>query len=193
MLKPLLITLISLVLISCASSPPTAYYELTTVTKNPRSPSPSTPQQVIGIGPTTLPGLLNRKAIVTRSTESTIQLATTQQWAEPLAENIPRVIARNLSQHQPGNLFHNYPWAAFGFVNKRIVLEILQFDAQLGQSVIFEAIWSIKDEQSQQILTQKRTRLERSLKSEHYSEMVGTMSEILGLFSQELSEALLKL
>ena len=192
MLKPSLLTLIILLLISCASSAPTSYYELATVTINPIS-SPSSAHQVIGIGPTTLPGLLNRKAIVTHNAEHNIQLATTHQWAEPLAENIPRVIARNLSLHQPGNLFHSYPWTAFGPVNRRIVLEILQFDAQLGQLVIFEAIWSIKDESTQQILAHKRTRLERPLKSDHYTEMVGTMSEILGMFSQELSDALLKL
>lgn len=192
MFKISFLTAISLLLISCASSAPTYYYELAAINKNSLSPAQTMPNKIIGIGPTTLPGLLNRKAIVTRNADHTIQIATTQQWAEPLSENIPRIIARNLSRHQPGNLFHTYPWTAFGPVNQRIVLEILQFDAQLGQSVIFEAIWSIKAEQSQQVLEQRRTRVERPLKSDSYTEMVDTMSDILGIFTQELSEALIK-
>ena len=186
--------ILSLLISGCASPVPTFYYTLDTVSPTTEQNSAhSKSKRVVGIGPTTLPSLLNRKAIVTRNTENAIQLATTQQWAEPLIENIPRVIARNLALSQPSHLFHVYPWTAFGNVDHRIVIEILQFDAQLGKSVTFEAIWALKDEQKQQTLQQNRTKLERPLKSENYAEMVNTMNQILGIFSQELSEALCKI
>lgn len=181
----------SLLLAACSSPLPTYYYQLDALVKAPlQTASTQTKQQVIGIGPTTLPTLLNRKSIVTRTPTQTIQIATTQQWAEPLLENIPRVIARNLTALQPNRLFHLYPWSAFGPVDLRIIIEVFQFDAQLGKSVIFEAAWSIKDEHNQQILKQSRTQLERPLKSDSYAEMITHMNEILGTFSRELSEAL---
>lgn len=181
-------------LTACSSPLPTYYYQLDAILKPLANvPAETSKPRIIGIGPTAIPTLLNRKAIVSKAADQTVQIATTQQWAEPLLESIPRVIARNLTALQPDNLFHVYPWSAFGAVDQRIVIEIVQFDAQLGKSVIFEVLWSIRDEQKQETLKQSRTRLEHPLKTTDYVEMVAAMNVLIGEFSQTLSKQLWEL
>src|SRR3546814_11447622 len=51
---------------------------------------------VIAVAPVTLPAYLDRPDIVTRSTDNRLELADFDDWAEPLDDNITRVLAENL-------------------------------------------------------------------------------------------------
>ncbi len=191
MQKISLTAFILIMITACSGSTPTQFYTLDAVlptasTAHPQNQKPS----VIGIGPITLPALLDRKGMVTRGARQSIQVSDSEQWAEPLLDNITRVIARNLARLKPRDIFHAYPWAAFGPVDKRIVVEVTQFEAQVGKAVYFEAIWSIKSAQEEKIPTQGHSKLARPLKGHDTAEMVTQMNDILANFSRELSRAL---
>lgn len=182
---------LSLIVWACSNTAPTQFYTLDAVLQ---SPAPVTHNaqspRVIGIGPISLPAVLNRKAIVTRGPAQSIQVTDSQQWAEPLLDNIARVIARNIATLQPQHILHVYPWTAFGAVDTRLVIEITQFEARPSKGVYFEAVWSVKDERSEQTIQQGHSKLERRLKNQDTSEMVTQMNDILAAFSTELAQAL---
>ena len=54
--------------------------------------------KTIGIGPLDLPGYLDRPEIVTRVNPDELELAELDNWAEPLKDNITRVLAENISR-----------------------------------------------------------------------------------------------
>jgi uncharacterized protein len=191
MQKICLAALACTLLFACSSTPPTQFYILDAVLQpSAVTPIPNQKPRVIGIGPIALPAVLNRKAIVTRGPQQSIQVADNQQWAEPLLDNITHVIARNLTTLNPEHILHAYPWTAFGAVDTRIVIEISRFEAQLGKAVYFDAVWSIKAEQQEKPLKQGRSTLERPLTGLSLAEMVMQMDDILATFCQELSRAL---
>ncbi|MCX7089052.1 MAG: PqiC family protein [Methylococcales bacterium] len=185
------LTILMLALTACTSTAPTQFYTLDAVLQSPAAtPISSQKLRTLGIGPIALPSLLNRKAIVTRGAQQSIQVTDTQQWAEPLLDNITRVIARNMAILQPNTILHAYPWTAFGQVDTRIVIEVTQLEAQSGKGVYFEAVWSIKDERLDQTIKQGHSKLELPLKSQDTAEIVARMNDLLATFSTELSRAL---
>ncbi len=179
---------------ACSNNVPTHFYALDALL--PQKPlAAAQPKEhqahIIGIGPVSLPALLNRKSIVTRMAQPAIQITDSQQWAEPLLDNVTRVLARNIAALQAQDTIYAYPWALVDAVEQRVVINVLQFDAKLGETVEFEAVWSIKQEQQQHVLRRGHTRLKQALKTPEYAEMVTAMNQILADFSTELSGVLL--
>jgi uncharacterized lipoprotein YmbA len=52
---------------------------------------------VIGLGPISLPKYLDQPQIVSRASRHQLVLGDFDRWAEPLQENVSRVLAENLS------------------------------------------------------------------------------------------------
>ncbi len=176
-------------LAGCASTPPTHFYVLETMSA--ASPSSENAQKrLIGVGPVSIPAELDRKQLVTRLENHGVQIAEFHQWAAPLKDNIAQVITHNLTLLQPQAVIRNYPWGAFGIVDYRVVIDIQRFDSQPGQSVQLEASWAIMNEKNHNILANGRSKIKHTLPDSSYEATVQGLSGLLGEFSQELSQAL---
>jgi uncharacterized lipoprotein YmbA len=192
MLNGLLACLISSFLMTgCASTPPTHFYVLEAVSQPAAGRfNEAANKRQIGIGPISIPALLERKQMVTRTENKGVQIAEFHQWAAPLKDNIAQVIAHNLAALQPNDIIRSYPWSAFGAVEYRVVIDIQRFDSRPGQSVNFEASWAIMNEKNHKILTNGRSKIEQPLPDASHETSVKAFSALLGEFSQELSLAL---
>lgn len=176
-----------LLLTACSNSVPTQFYTLDAILASNLPQSTAT--QTIGVGPITLPALLNRRAIVIRDNQS-LHIDDSQQWAEPLLDNVSRVISRNLSSLKPHALIHTYPWSAFGVVDTRIVIEVTRFEVQRNQGVYWDAVWRIKNEPKDTLVSQGQSHLMQPLRGQTTADIVQATNVLLGHFSQELSLAL---
>ncbi|MDO9103729.1 MAG: PqiC family protein [Methylovulum sp.] len=181
---------IGVVLVSaCAGTPPTHFYVLEALSPAATQIDTAKKRQ-IGIGPITMPALLERKQIVTRAEGNSVQIAEFHQWAEPIKDNVAEVLTQNMSRLQPGDIFRTYPWSAYGAVNYRLIIDVVRFDAQPGKSANLEARWAVMDEKSHTIVTNGQSGITRGISGEAYPEAVSALSQVLSDFSQELSQAL---
>ncbi len=89
---------LSMHMIGCASTPAARFYMMSpmSLSENRQSP-PDSPCISIGIGPVKIPEYLDRSGIVTQVTLHELMVGDLNKWAEPLEENLPRVLADNLS------------------------------------------------------------------------------------------------
>jgi len=182
---------ISILLISaCAATPPTNFYVLEALTQTPASLTDTAKKRRIGIGPITLPALLERKQIVTRAESSSVQVAEFHQWAEPVKDNVAEVLTQNLSILQPNDVFRTYPWSAYGTVNYRVIIDIVRFDTRPGKSANLEARWAVMDEKTHVIVTNGQSGIEHALTDASYPATVNALSQVLDEFSRELALAL---
>lgn len=192
MIKRFVNLLGAMVLLSCASAPPIQYYVLEAVT--PRTaPALGMAHKAyaVGIGPITVPSLLDRKKIVTRTAGNQVQIAEFHQWAMPLQDNIGDTLVNNLGRLDSGRLFRVYPWSVYGVVDIQVIIDIQRFDATPGKSVNLEANWTIKNEKTQTLLKNGRSVLEQPLAGSGYAEIAKGLSQLVSLFSQELHSAML--
>ena len=93
---------------ACASTP-SRFYILNTLTASETIPATAAARgPVIGVGPITFPKYLDRPQIVTRASRHQLTLGEFDRWAEPLQDNVSRVLAENLALPHP----HGSPPAA---------------------------------------------------------------------------------
>jgi len=177
-------------LAACTATPSANFYLL----KAQSSPTAVIPEgvkkHIIGLGPLSMPALLERKQIVTRSDLNSVQIAEFHQWAAPLRDNVAQVLAQNLASLQTHSFIRAYPWSAYGPVNYRVIIDINRFDTQPGQSVNLEANWAIMEEKTHLIITNKLTKIEHPLPDRSYPATVKALNEALYEFSRELSLAI---
>ncbi len=181
------------VLLSACLSTPTQFYVLEPLNEPPSSPTVAEKKRQIGIGPVSIPALLERKQIVTRLPDNSVKIAEFNQWASPLKDNITQVLTNNLTTLQAGDLIRAYPWSAYGAVDYRIIIDIIRFDTRPEQSVNLEANWAIMNEKNHTLISNGRSKIERPLDDPSYPATVKALNKILGEFSKELSQALEKI
>jgi len=175
---------------ACISTPPTQFYVLEPLSEPPSSSTATKKKRQIGIGPVSIPALLERKQIVTRSPDNSVKIAEFHQWASPLKDNVAQVLTHNLATLQAGDLIRAYPWSAYGAVDYRIIIDIIRFDTRPEQSVSLEANWAIMNEKTHTLLSSGRTKIEHPLDDPSYPAAVKALNNVLSEFSQELSKAL---
>jgi len=178
---------------ACLSTPPTQFYVLEPLSEPPSLSTATEKKRQIGIGPVSIPALLERKQIVTRLPDNSIKIAEFHQWASPLKDNVAQVLTHNLATLQTGDLIRAYPWSAYGAVDYRIIIDIIRFDTRPEQSVNLEANWAIMNEKNHTLLSSGRSKIEHPLDDLSYPAAVKALNKILSEFSQELSLALGKI
>ena len=193
LLKWLIIYSAVTLLSACASTPPSQFYVLESLSIPPPSSTAIGQKRQIGIGPVSIPTMLERKQIVTRLSDNGVNIAEFHQWASPLKDNVAQVLTHNLATLQTGDLIRAYPWSAYGAVDYRIVIDIIRFDTRPEQSANFEANWAIMNEKKHTLLRNGHSKIELPLDDPSYPSAVKALSKILSEFSQELSLALGKI
>ncbi|MEQ1543664.1 PqiC family protein [Methyloglobulus sp.] len=191
MSKLLITALLVLLVTACANAPSVQFYVLEPLSQIAPITVLDTRQHTIGIGPISVPALLERKQIITRHAGNAVEIAEFQQWASPLQDNLLQALTRNISSLQPNDIVRAYPWSVHGTVDLQIVVDIIRFDTTPGKSANLEANWTIKNENTHEILKAGHSVINHSLSDSSYSGAVLALSKVLGEFSQELSLALL--
>lgn len=181
---------VALLVAACTATPSTHFYILEATSQSPAPVSDPAKQRLIGIGPVTLPTLLERKQIVTRTGNNSIHQAEFHQWAAPLKDNLVQVLTQNLAAQQPNAIIRAYPWSAFGTVNYHIIIDITRFDTTPKQSANLEATWAIMNDQTHTLISNGHSRIEHPLTDASYAAAVDALGKTLGKFSRELSVAL---
>ncbi len=190
MIKPLIAALLVILVSGCTSAPSVQFYVLESQPQTTPSTVETVSQRTIGIGPVSVPVLLEHKQIITRSSDNTVQIAEFQQWASPLQDNLLQALTRNVSTLQPNSIVRTYPWSVHGTVDLQLVVDIIRFDTTPGESANLEANWTIKNETTHAILKSGHSVINRSMADSSYPGTVRVLSKILEEFSQELSKAL---
>lgn len=186
----LLAAIIMTLVTACTSAPPTTFYILEAQSSAPAQVSVEAKKPVIGVGPVTIPALLERRQIITRSDLNTVNIAEFHQWAAPLRETITQVLTQNLADLQTQQVIRAYPWSAYGPVDYRVNIDIDRFDTQPGQWVNLDARWAIMDEKTHSIITNQQTHIKKPLADTSYPATVKALSGALSELSQALSLAL---
>jgi uncharacterized lipoprotein YmbA len=188
----LLMLCVSTLLTACAT-PSTNFYTLESQSqRSVTSNTVSAKKTLIGIGPLSLPALLDRRQIVTRTENNSVQLAEFDLWAAPLKDNVLAVISKNVGILQSNSIVRAYPWSIYGDVDYRVIIDINRFDTQLGKSVNLEASWAVMEEKNHTIVSNGQTNIKQVLNDPSYNTAAQALSKLLAEFSQQLSLALIQ-
>ena len=134
---------------ACAStSPPTRYYVLTPAEEAAETGWAGEIREgpLVSLGPVAVPSYLDRPQIISRVTRHRLQLKSFEHWAEPIQENVTRVLVRNLAGEIRSARIVAFPDRNYGQEDYRVLVSIDRFEpvAAAGE-VILQARWSLFD------------------------------------------------
>jgi len=145
---------------------------------------------VVGVGPIELPAHLNRSQIVTRASEYQLDLSESHQWAEPLKDNVSRVIAVNLSNMLESNRVFVVPRRQTISLDFQVSIDIGRFDGKLGESASLGARWTLYGSDTRKPLLSKVTIVNEPTEDGSYNALVAASSRTLQALSMEIAEAI---
>ena len=184
---------VSGLLTACAATPPAHFYTLEAQSPPPAATTETNAKKpLIGIGPLSLPALLDRRQIVTRAEDNSLQMAEFELWAAPLKDNVIAVLSKNVAALQPNAMVKAYPWSAYGNADYRVIIDINRLDTQLGKSANLEATWAIMMEKNHTLVGNGQAKIAQPLNDASYAGAAQALSKLLARLSQQLSSALIQ-
>jgi hypothetical protein len=186
-----------MVLSGCASTPPTRFFVLSSISDIEEMGNPERERCfAIGIGPVKIPEYLNQPEIVTRITANEIRVDEFAKWGEPLEDNISRALAENLTSLLCIRAIAAFPWNGKIPIDYRIDVHVIQMDGALGESVaLLDVSWAIArgtDRKKPPLLTRRKSYREPTGGGDHGA-FVSAQSRNLASLSREIAEAILAL
>ena len=184
-----------LLMAGCARTLPAQFYVLNPMVQTvvEESTKKDTPGFSLAIGPVEIPEYLDRPQIITRANEHELTLAEFNKWAEPLDENISRVLRENLTNLLYADAFTVHPWRGPRSTDFRLSLDIIRFDGSLSESVSLVARWSIFGGGGRNLLVQKTSSYTEPVASPDYEALVSAQSAALAALSREIADRIRKI
>lgn len=135
---------LALAVAGCGSSPTTRLYSLqAAASPKPDEHRPESRLHIV-IGPVALPERVDRPQIVTLTGEHSVHASDFNRWAEPLKVAFPRQLATDLGRELGSTRVRVQGQESAVEADLRIEVDVLRFEAALGESAVVEALWTLK-------------------------------------------------
>ncbi|HEX8964169.1 MAG TPA: PqiC family protein [Rhodocyclaceae bacterium] len=160
-LGQLLCALLVAGLVGCSGSAPIRYFSLEDG-ESPALGSADGPR--VAIVQVNLPELVDRDALVVRTSGHRLQISDQDRWGEPLRRQIPRLLARDLGVALNSGRVVTQPIDARNFdVDFKLTLDIQRLEVMLDRGVELDALWRVEQRDGQVFFG--RTRVWQSIGS----------------------------
>lgn len=189
------IGMLAIIAMGCSgTSPRSNYYLLSVVNSDSTDKFINTNEGgvILGIGPVSLPEYIDRRQVVTRTSQNEITFSEFERWAEPLRNSFIRVFKENLAVLVNTDDIFIYPWAQGAGVEYIITADVIRFDAVPADSAVLEVRWSLWRGNDRMMLINKKSLFKTPLKSSQYDVLVAAMSSSLNEFSREVATAVMQ-
>jgi len=187
-----LLAVLPLVVAGCGTSKPSQLYLLHSLRDSEAggSPTPAKSGPAVLIGPVTLPAYLNRTQVVTLAGDHEVVVDEVTRWAEPLQENVSRVLVENLS------LLLNTP-EVYAFdrrgatpVDFQIVIDVTRFDTDAKGGAYLTAFWRVVGKDSKAPAIKRKSVFQAAASSAGIAPILEAQNRTLTDFSRELAKAI---
>jgi len=188
---------LSLALAGClgGKSSPTNFYMLSPMSPSQAGTSPVSAEARIHIGLETvvMAEYLNRNEIVLNLDNTIYQLAEFNQWAEPLNDNMTRVLEENLT-----NLLQNDSIEVFMAsessipLDYRLEVDVLRLDGNLGDQVRLVVQWALLEAEEDDLILMRRSEYQEKVADVTIKGLVLAKSRMVEKLSRDMAAAVRK-
>jgi uncharacterized lipoprotein YmbA len=141
------------------------------------------------VGPVFIPSSLNRPQIVWRGGENTLAWSEFHRWAGRLEDEIASFVAQDLAGLLEGVHIVAFTREEVLRPDRRVVIAIQRFDGGLRDSVVLDAVWSIKAEPASETLVARRTLIREPVSGIEYNGYVEAQGRALSGLAREIAAA----
>lgn len=192
MMRPSLLPVLLLAAIFAGCASRTADFYTLSVEAPADSGRPAATFSVV-VGATTVPELIDRPQIVVRGGTNQVDIDEFARWAEPLKNQIPRVIAGDLAQLLDNQHVSVYLLAGDAASAYRVRASVERFDALPGEAVIVDVVWAVSPPAKgapQGSRLSGRSTVREPVTGAGYSALVAAWSRALAAVSRDIAAAI---
>lgn len=177
MVKKILLILLVLSSSACQHSPRKEYFALSATASDARVTELTLVNQVIGVGPVSIPEYLQHNKISYWKTPQQLFMMENHYWAEPLERGITRVLTLQLQAKHPHWRVMQFPWLNNQRPQYSLKIDIQRLDAFADHAVL-EATIDWIDLRTKAVIHNQRIKL-RQDSSANSAAIAQTFSELL--------------
>jgi uncharacterized lipoprotein YmbA len=180
-------------LAGCLGGPsvPTNFYMLSPLSQAQAGTSAETEEGRIRIGLVTVvvPEYLNRNEIVVNLDNTVYQLAEFNQWAEPLNDNLTRVLEENLTNLLRDDLIDVFLASDSSIPSDyRLEVDVLRLDGNLGDQVTLAAQWALLEAEEDELILMRRSEYQEPSTDKTYKGLVLAKSRTVEKLSRDIAD-----
>jgi len=165
----------------------TRYYVLAPTLDGSREdarPSPAGP--AVGVGPIRVPAYLDRPQIAMHNGRDEVVFSEFHEWAEPLRDNLARILAENLSGLIPTERVAIFPWPVPREIQYQVLIDVIRFDCGASGEVVLATRWRIVDPAATELAV-RTSRVSETARDPGHAAAVAAMSRATGALSREIA------
>jgi hypothetical protein len=181
-------------IIACVGRPsaPTQFYM-----RNPVSPTTDAQPRVmepeivlVSLDPVEIPQYLNRPQIITQVDGAEYHLDEFNQWLEPLADTLTRVIAENLVAMLDDHRIEVISMERPVETDFSVTVQILQLDGNPGKEMVLITRWSLFDQSDNVLSLTKRAVFKDTVGDDGYQSIIKAQNRLVESLSREIADAI---
>lgn len=177
-------------LAACAGSAPARFYTLMPVNEPVAARGTlSDAAKVIMLGPVTVPAALDQPQWVVTKSGHEVEVLEQHRWAAPLKDEITAALTARLSHLVRDATVAAYAQSASLDPSARILVDVSRFELRPGESVVFEALWTIKADK-ERTARRGHTSLAIPVAAGDHAALAAAQSRALDALAQDLAAAL---
>ena len=186
-----------LALAGCLGGPsgPTNFYMLSPLSPSQAGTSAATAEGRIRIGLVTVvvPEYLNRNEIVVNLDNTVYRLAEFNQWAEPLNNNLTRVLEENLTNLLRGDSIDVFLASDSSIpADYRLEVDVLRLDGNLGGQVALISQWALLETEDGGLILMRRSEYQELAADQTVKELVLAQSRMIENLSRDIAAVIKK-
>jgi uncharacterized lipoprotein YmbA len=175
-----------LIVAACGSSPPVRYYSLEAI--DARYDGAVEVVAGLGVGPLRMPEYLAKTRIVTRQGGAEMIVDDFNRWAEPVEDEVHRIVAANLDGLLEDTVVVAFPYRHHTNLRGRVVGRVDRFDADQDGQVVLLVQWGIVTAESDFVVVPRRVSYEAQASTAgDYTAIATAMSEVIADFSRDIA------
>ncbi len=195
--KHIAIILLSLVLAGCLGgrSAPTSFYMLSPFSSSQVGASAATTEARIHIGLETVvvAEYLNRNEIVVNLDNTVYRFAEFNQWAEPLSNNLTRVLEQNLTNLLRDDSIDVFLASQSSIpFDYRLEVDVIRLDGNLADQATLVAQWALLEGEEDDLRLMRRSQYQEPAADNTYKALVLAKSRTVEKLSREIAAAIKK-
>jgi uncharacterized lipoprotein YmbA len=179
-------------LAGCGTTPPARFYVLDAVTEASTTSSTSSSGDglSVDVGPILLSGGLDRAQMVTRLGPHEVALHEYARWADPLEDNITRVLAEDLAVQLGSENVGVVPDAMTQQPSWRVTVQIVRFEVGADDASLLVARWRLFKPGEGRPTTTRKTVYSTPMPTPDAAGMAAALSADLANLARDIAAAL---
>ena len=173
----------------------TNFYMLSPLSPSQAGTSAATAEGRIRIGLVTVvvPEYLNRNEIVVNLDNTVYRLAEFNQWAEPLNDNLTRVLEENLTNLLRGDSIDVFLASDSSIpADYRLEVDVLRLDGNLGGQVALISQWALLETEEGGLILMRRSEYQELAADQTVKELVLAQSRMIENLSRDIAAVIKK-